>query len=61
METVNPKNRVLAAITLLVLVGWAWALSNVGMPDAVWVVNAALTLALVALLVAFAIRRIARR
>ena len=60
METVNP-NRVLAAIALLVVVGWAWALSNVGMPDPVWLVNAALTLALIVLLVALAIRRIARR
>lgn len=59
MEAVN-SNRVLAAIALLVLTGWAWALSNVGMPDAVWLVNAALTLVLVVLLAALAVRRIAR-
>ena len=60
MEAVN-SNRVLAAIALLVLTGWAWALSNAGMPDAVWLVNAALTIVLAGLLVALAIRRIARR
>ena len=59
METVNP-NRALAAIALLVVIGWAWALSNVGMPDIVWLVNAALTLVLVVLLVALGVRRIAR-
>lgn len=59
MEPLVP-NRVLAALALLVLTGWAWALSNTGMPDAVWLANAALTLVLVVLLVAVGIRRVAR-
>ena len=52
--------RVLAALTLLVVTGWAWSLSNVGIPDAVWLANAALTLVLVVLLLAAGIRRVLR-
>jgi hypothetical protein len=58
-HTSNP-NRVVAALALLVLTGWAWALSNVGMPDPVWLVNAALTLVFVVLLVVVGIRRVRR-
>lgn len=58
--TASRSTRTLAAIALLVVIGWAWALSNVAMPDAVWLVNAALTVALVVLLVMLGVRRIGR-
>jgi hypothetical protein len=62
MEHTAPHSttRLLAAIALLVLVGWGWALSNVGMPDAAWLVNAGLTVVLVVLLVVAGVRRFAR-
>ena len=61
MEAVNSQpNRVLAAVGLLVLVGWAWSLSNVAIPDVLWFVNMALTLVFIGLLVAAAVR-LARR
>ena len=59
-HTTSQLNRPLAAIAVLVLTGWAWALSNVTMPDAVWLVNAALTLVLVVLLVVVGLRRVMR-
>ena len=52
--------RPLAAIALLVLVGWGWGLSNVSMPGAVWLVNAALTVVLIVLLAAVGVRRLLR-
>ena len=60
MNATSHSTRVLAALALLVFTGWAWSLSNVGIPGAVWLANAALTLVLVVLLVAAGIRRIAR-
>ena len=59
-STTSQLNRPLAAVALLVIVGWAWALSNVTMPDPVWLVNAALTLVLVVLLVGLGLRRVMR-
>jgi hypothetical protein len=59
-STTSQLNRPLAAIAVLVIVGWGWALSNVTMPDAVWLVNAALTLVLVVLLVVVGVRRVTR-
>ena len=61
METANSQpNRTLAAIGLLVLVGWAWALSNVGMPDVAWLANAALTVVFIVLLVVAGVRLVRR-
>ena len=61
MEAVNSEpNRVLAAIGLLVLAGWAWALSNVGMPDVAWLANAALTIVFIVLLVVAGVRQLRR-
>ena len=57
METADSQpNRILAAVGLLVLVGWAWSLSNVGMPDVVWLANAALTIVFLVLLAVAAVR-----
>jgi hypothetical protein len=61
MEAVNSNpGRVLAAIALLVFTGWVWALSNVSMPDGVWMVNAGLTVVLLVLLVVVGVRRLVR-
>lgn len=61
MEAADSRpNRILAAVGLLVLAGWLWALSNVGMPDALWLANVALTLVFLGLLAATMVRR-ARR
>ena len=61
METTNSQpNRILAAIGLLVLVGWAWSLSNVGIPDVVWLANAALTVVFLVLLAVAAVRLMRR-
>ena len=64
METTHthtPANRVLAAIAVLVVIGWAWSLSNVGIPDVVWLVNAALTSVLIGMLAFVGIQRLRRR
>ena len=58
METTNSQpNRILAAVGLLVLTGWAWSLSNVAIPDVLWLVTVALTLVFIGLLVAAGVRR----
>jgi len=57
---ISNASHLLAVIGLLVLTGWVWALSNVGMPDAVWLANAALTLAFVVLVVVVGIQRMRR-
>ena len=56
----SPTSRVLAAVAVLVVTGWAWALSNVGMPDAVWLANAALTIVLLVLLAVVLVGRVRR-
>ena len=62
MEAVHPQsNRVLAAVAVLVVTGWAWSLSNVSIPDVLWLVNAGLTVLLVVLLVVAGLRRVRRR
>ena len=61
MEAANSSfSRALAAIAVLVVTGWAWALSNVGMPDAVWLANAALTIVLIVLLAVVLVGRLRR-
>jgi hypothetical protein len=62
VETIDShQNRVLAAIGVLVLTGWAWSLSNVAIPDALWLANAALTLVFVGMLVVAGVQRVRRR
>jgi hypothetical protein len=61
VETANSQpNRILAAVGLLVLVGWAWSLSNVGIPDVVWLANAALTIVFLVLLALAGVRLLRR-
>ena len=61
METANSQpNRILAAVGLLVLAGWAWALSNVGMPDVAWLANAGLTVVFIVLLLVAGVRLVRR-
>lgn len=48
------------AVGVLVVAGWVWALSNVGMPDYLWLANVALTLVFVGLLTVTLVRQ-ARR
>ena len=61
MEADNSQpNRILAAVGLLVLVGWGWSLSNVAIPDALWLVTVGLTLLFLVLLAMAGVRRIRR-
>ena len=59
METVNSQpNRVLAAVGLLVVTGWAWSLSNVTIPAVLWFATVLLTLVFIALLAVAGVQRI---
>ena len=58
MEAKPGPNRILAAIGVLVLVGWIWSLSDVAIPDVLWLANAALTLVFIVLLVVAGVQRL---
>lgn len=59
METTTTRpNRLLAGVGLLVATGWAWSLSNVSIPDVLWLVNMGLTLVFVGLLAVTLVRRV---
>jgi hypothetical protein len=61
METVNSQpNRVLAAVGVLVVTGWAWSLSNVAIPDVLWFATMLLTLVFIGLLAVAGVQRIRR-
>ena len=62
MEAANQQqNRVLAAVGVLVFTGWAWSLSNVAIPDVLWLATAALTLVFIGMLVVAGVQRVRRR
>jgi hypothetical protein len=59
MDSANSQpNRVLAAVGLLVVTGWAWSFSNVAIPDVLWFVTVALTLLFIGMLAVAGVRRI---
>jgi hypothetical protein len=59
MESADSQpNRVLAAVGLLVITGWAWSLSNIAIPDVLWFVTMLLTLVFIGLLAVAGVRRI---
>jgi len=61
METVNSQpNRVVAAVGLLVVTGWAWSLSNVAIPGVLWFATMLLTLVFFGLLAVAGVQRIRR-
>ena len=60
MEAKTKPNRVLAAVGVLVVTGWAWSLSNVAIPDVLWFLTALLTLVFIGLLVVAGVRRVRR-
>ena len=61
METATTQpNRVIAAVGLLVLTGWAWSLSNVAIPDLLWFATVLLTLVFIVLVAIAGVRRIRR-
>jgi hypothetical protein len=61
METVNSQpNRVIAAVGVLVVTGWAWSLSNVAIPDVLWFATMLLTLVFIGLVAVAGVQRIRR-
>jgi hypothetical protein len=58
MEAEPRPNRILAAIGVLVLVGWIWSLSDVAIPDVLFLANAALTLVFIVLLAVAGVQRL---
>jgi hypothetical protein len=57
---ISQPNRVLAAVGVLVVTGWAWSLSNVAIPGLLWFATVLLTLVFLGLLAVAGVRRIRR-
>jgi hypothetical protein len=50
-------HRTVKIVAAVALAGWIWAFSNVGMPDALWLVTVALTLVAIVLGIVALLRR----
>ena len=50
-------HRTVKIVAAVALAGWIWAFSNVGMPDALWLVTVALTLVAIVLGIVVLVRR----
>jgi hypothetical protein len=62
MEAVDSqRSRVLAAVGVLALTGWAWSLSDVAIPGVLWLVTVVLTLVFICMLAVAGVHRMRSR